>query len=83
VYKEWIEEVKNTVPRGRSLVYQVKDGWRPLCDFLGVPVPEGKSFPHINERKNFKHMIRLLKVLNWLVPALLLTVAGSLFYFLT
>ena len=83
VYKEWIEEVKNTVPPGRLLVYQVKEGWKPLCDFLGVPAPEGKTFPYINERKNFKRMIRLLKVLHWLVPALLLVIAGSLFYFVT
>jgi len=82
-YKEWIEEVKNTVPPARLLVYQVKDGWKPLCDFLGLPVPEGKAFPHINERKNFKRIIRLLNVVHWLVPTLLLIVAGSLFYFLT
>lgn len=68
VYREWIEEVKRTVPASRLLVYNVKEGWKPLCDFLGVPVPEGKAFPHINERKSFKRLIWWLKVLNWLVP---------------
>lgn len=67
VYKDWIEEVKRSVPAERLLVYEVTEGWKPLCDFLGVPVPE-KPFPHINERKSFLRVIRLLKVLNWLVP---------------
>jgi len=68
-YKKWIEEVKRTVPAERLLVYKVKEGWKPMCDFLGVPVPD-KPFPFINERKSFKRVIWLLKVLNWLVPLL-------------
>lgn len=71
LYKEWIEEVKKTVPAERLLVYDVKEGWKPLCDFLGVPVPK-KPFPHINERRNIIRIIRLLRVLNWLVPAVVL-----------
>ncbi len=67
VYREWIEEVKRTVPADRLLVYEVKEGWKPLCDFLGLPVPD-EPFPHINERKSFVRMIRLLRILNWLVP---------------
>lgn len=72
VYRQYIEDVKSTVPADRLLVYNVKEGWKPLCDFLGVPVPEGKSFPHINERKSFKQLILLLKILNWLVPLVVL-----------
>jgi len=75
VYRQYIEDVKSTVPAGRLLVYNVNEGWKPLCDFLGVPVPEGKSYPHINERKSFKQLILLLKILNWIVP---LVVLGSL-----
>jgi len=69
IYQEWVEEVKRMVPAEKLLVYEVKEGWKPLCDFLGVPVPI-KPFPHINERKNFIRIIRLLKVLNWLVPVI-------------
>jgi hypothetical protein len=72
VYRRHIEEVRNIVPAGRLLVYDVKEGWKPLCDFLGVPVPQGKSFPCINERRNFKQLILLLKILNWLVPLVIL-----------
>ena len=31
--------VKATVPAERLLVFDVREGWQPLCDFLGVPVP--------------------------------------------
>jgi len=40
-------EVKATVPPERLLVFEVKDGWEPLCKFLGAPVPN-EPFPHDN-----------------------------------
>jgi hypothetical protein len=42
------DEVKRTVPADRLLVWSVKEGWGPLCDFLELPVPEG-PFPHLND----------------------------------
>ena len=30
------------------LVFNVKDGWGPLCEFLGKPVPDA-DFPHVNK----------------------------------
>ena len=81
VYMEWIEEVKSTVPADRLLVYEVKDGWKPLCDFLGLPVPD-KPFPHVNERRSFIRMIRLLQVLNWLVPMVVSIVILLIVFFL-
>ena len=32
-------EVKAFFPPGKLLVHQAKDGWEPLCAYLGVPVP--------------------------------------------
>jgi len=43
------EAVKATIPAERLLVYQVKDGWGPLCGFLGVPAP-AEPFPRSNGR---------------------------------
>ena len=79
-YREHIETVKKTVPPERLLVYDVKEGWAPLCAFLNVPVPQGKPFPHLNDRSNFKRMIQILKVAEWLVP--LLAVAMAILFFL-
>jgi hypothetical protein len=46
------EEVKRVVPAEQLLVWEVTDGWEPLCDFLGVPVPE-QPLPHANDRTTF------------------------------
>ncbi len=39
--------VKATVPAERLLVFDVREGWQPLCDFLGVAVPD-EDFPNTN-----------------------------------
>jgi hypothetical protein len=44
--------VKSAIPAKQLLVYQVKDGWEPLCAFLGVPVPS-EPFPRTNDRGEF------------------------------
>jgi hypothetical protein len=46
-------EVMATVPKERLLVYEVKQGWEPLCKFLDAPVPEG-PFPRENTREAFQ-----------------------------
>ncbi|KAI7543863.1 hypothetical protein KC331_g7154 [Hortaea werneckii] len=52
VYNEHIEHVRTLVPQNNLLIFNVKDGWMPLCDFLGLPVPvaqEPGDFPRVNE----------------------------------
>jgi len=44
--------VKAVIPHSQLLVYQVSDGWKPLCDFLGVAVTSG-DFPQSNNRVAF------------------------------
>ncbi len=46
------EEVKATVPPERLLVWEVADGWEPLCEFLELPVPD-TPFPYLNDSKEF------------------------------
>jgi hypothetical protein len=46
------EQVKRTVPPERLLVWEVTDGWEPLCEFLGVAVPD-EPLPHANDRGTF------------------------------
>jgi hypothetical protein len=53
VFNRHIEEVKQHVPPEKLLVYNVKEGWEPLCAFLGVAVPQGELFPHMNDRESF------------------------------
>ncbi len=49
------EAVKRDIPPGRLLVYDVAQGWEPLCAFLGVSVPDG-PFPKANRREDFGKM---------------------------
>jgi hypothetical protein len=53
VFLQHIEEVKQQVPAEKLLVYDVKEGWEPLCAFLGVEAPTDRPFPHLNDRDNF------------------------------
>jgi hypothetical protein len=46
------EQVKQAIPAERLLVWEVTDGWEPLCEFLGVPVP-AEPLPHANDRATF------------------------------
>jgi hypothetical protein len=46
------EEVKRVVPSERLLVWEVTDGWEPLCEFLQVEVP-AEPLPHANDRATF------------------------------
>lgn len=46
------EEVKRVVPAERLLVWQVSDGWEPLCEFMEVEVPQ-EPLPHVNDRETF------------------------------
>jgi hypothetical protein len=47
--------VRRTVPAKQLLIFEVKQGWGPLCDFLGVPVPAGE-FPRVNESAGFRQV---------------------------
>lgn len=58
VFQQHIEEVKQRVPADKLLVYNVKEGWEPLCAFLGVEVPANTPFPHLNDRDTFVSQIR-------------------------
>ena len=50
---EWFirrnRDVIDSLPAERLLVFSPKDGWEPLCAFLGVAVPDG-PFPRVNSR---------------------------------
>jgi hypothetical protein len=51
-FKAHNNAVKETIPASQLLVFEVKQGWEPLCDFLGVPVPS-TEFPRSNHREEF------------------------------
>jgi hypothetical protein len=46
------EAVRAHVPADRLLVWDVREGWEPLCAFLNVEVPD-EPLPHANDRATF------------------------------
>ncbi|KIX10326.1 uncharacterized protein Z518_01408 [Rhinocladiella mackenziei CBS 650.93] len=53
IYRLHNQKVRDLVPKGQLLEHNVKDGWGPLCPFLGVDVPK-HPFPRRNESDSVK-----------------------------
>ncbi|ERF72025.1 hypothetical protein EPUS_08419 [Endocarpon pusillum Z07020] len=66
---EYHEHIRRIVPRERLLEFKVQDGYKPLCDFLGVPVPTTvigekeveEPFPRVNEGAAFHDRVKALR----------------------
>ena len=56
-FERHIQWVKERVPRDKLLVFDAKEGWEPLCRFLGVPAPD-KPFPRLNDTAAFQAMLQ-------------------------
>ena len=56
IYRRNIEEVKANLPAERLLVFDVAEGWAPLCAFLGLPVPD-VPFPRTNNTQEFQERV--------------------------
>ena len=51
-YHRRADEVRAAIPPERLLMFDVSEGWAPLCRFLNVPVPS-EPFPHVNSTEEF------------------------------
>jgi hypothetical protein len=58
LFDEHNSAVRREVARERLLVYEVSQGWGPLCEFLGTQVPSC-PFPNTNARAQFRRRARL------------------------
>jgi hypothetical protein len=56
VFQAHNAKVRQVIPPERLLVYEVAQGWGPLCSFLGVPEP-AEPMPKVNSREEFAAMI--------------------------
>jgi hypothetical protein len=48
--------VRSSIPPERLLVFNVAEGWGPLCEFLELPIPN-EPFPHINDSAAIQQLI--------------------------
>lgn len=80
-FKQHVEEVKRTVPKEQLLLFDVKEGWEPLCKFLNKPVPK-TPFPRTNEQAEFQAqngpMMQEIKLYDRLLTGLVAVTAVGL-----
>jgi hypothetical protein len=50
--------IKRITPKDRLLLFQLDEGWDPLCKFLDKPVPD-IPFPRVNETAAVQEKINL------------------------
>ena len=65
-YNDWVQHVKDTVPKERLLVFEVKEGWEPLCKFLEVPEPN-EPFPRVNDTPSMLKKFKLIRIVSHIV----------------
>jgi len=53
VYRAHDAEVRAAFTPDRMLVFDVVEGWEPLCQFLDVAVPD-MPFPYVNRSQEFQ-----------------------------
>ncbi len=75
-YQEHNKKVETNCPKEQLLVFEVAQGWKPLCEFLGKPIPD-VPFPHVNDTKDFTNLFRNVRIITTVVmlaiPAISLT----------
>ena len=57
LFNRYTEQVTRDIAPERLLVFDVKEGWEPLCGFLGVPAPK-VPFPRTNSTEEFLEAMR-------------------------
>jgi len=67
-YVSYNRKVQDAIPADRLLVFNAKQGWEPLCEFLGIPVPVGIPFPHVHTRAKLLGEMQFLELITWIWP---------------
>ena len=66
IYNRHIEQVKQNIPAEKLLIFNVKEGWEPLCNFLGIPVPN-IPFPYVNDHETVKKQMKIARLMYYRV----------------
>lgn len=56
-HNDMVKEISLALDRD-FLEFEIGDGWRPLCEFLGKPLPD-LDFPHVNDSDSFRAAFKL------------------------
>lgn len=61
IFNEHIESAQRHVPADKLLVLDVRDGWGPLCEFLGLADMPDEPFPHVIESTVLTRKVRRMR----------------------
>ncbi|CAF3750791.1 unnamed protein product [Rotaria sordida] len=96
IFKKWMTEYGEIGPRihdlynarvinenkkDELLVFNVKEGWPPLCKFLNVPIPTDIPFPNVNDTKYIQHAFFKARLFGWSAWACIVAVGAIIIYF--
>ena len=76
VFEDHVEAVRAHCDPERLLVFDVSQGWQPLCDFLDVPMPLG-PFPRLNDSASLQRRFAGIRWGTRLAPLFILLAAGA------
>lgn len=81
-FNAWLNQVKSSVPKEKLLIFDVKQGWKPLCQFLNLPIPK-EDFPKTNDTAQMKKRIKFQRFVSYGFVCFLPLLLGFLaFYFM-
>lgn len=60
VFNRHIQTVRDTIEPARLLLFDAKEGWAPLCRFLGVAQPD-EPFPRLNDTATIQAMMKQMR----------------------
>ena len=69
-YMAHVQNVKESLGP-EILVFEAKDGWAPLCEYLGVPIPD-VPYPRVNDTEAFNGVITRTTATGYVLGTLLL-----------
>lgn len=88
-YRDHYALVRRVTPKSRLLEYQLGDGWGPLCEFLGKPVPD-VPFPRVNDSEALQELLTIIikrglydsfrRVVKFVLPLALLALGIWLYF---
>ncbi len=72
-YRAHNDRVIAECPKDRLLVYEVSQGWDPLCKFLNKPIPN-VPFPHLNDTKELQRSRLIIEIVGGVIVAVAIAV---------
>ena len=64
MYEYHMEYLRGVVPREKLVLYDVKEGWGPLCEILGKEVPD-EPFPKASDGQVVAQFLKEKRVRGW------------------